>query len=134
MKLNQSLGYFFLGIAAFVALALQQGCGEDPSLYQSEPLAFENTAAVANNSDAKESSDLDLGVDESSDFWLNYYYPWMVPYAPAPIFDYYLEPLPIEVPISPVASIIDFVHPFYAYRHISPFWDGRRRHHDSDDD
>jgi hypothetical protein len=135
MKHNKYLGYFFFGTTLFVAVALQQGCGEDPSLYQSEPLAFENTAAIADNTAAKESAQLDLGEDESSDFWLNYYSPWYFPYAPAPLFDYYLEPLPIEVPISPVASIIDYVHPFYAYRHISPFWDGgRRRHHDSDDD
>ncbi len=132
MKLHKYIGYFFLGTAAFVCLALQVGCGEDQSLYQSETLAFENTLTL---NEEDELSDLDLGADESSNFWLNYYYPWMVPFAAAPLYEYYLEPLPIEVPISPVASIIDFVHPFYAYRHISPFFDGRRRHHhDRDDD
>lgn len=130
MKLHKYIGYFFLGTAAFVCLALQVGCGEDKSLYQGETLAFENTLTLSDSQD--ETHDLDLGADESSNFWLNYYYPWAVPFAAPAFYEYYLEPLPIEVPISPVASIVDFVHPFYAYRHISPFFG--RRHFDRDDD
>lgn len=139
MKLSKYLGYFFFGTAAFVIVALQWGCGEDPSLYQGETLAFENTPAI--NARDTTSTDLDLGADESSDFWLNYYFPWAVPFTPYPLFDYYLNPLALEVPISPISSVVEFVHPFYAYRFLDPFWsdddggdDDGRRHHDRDDD
>lgn len=133
MKLSKYVSYFFFGTAAFVMVALQWGCGEDPSRY-SETLAFENTPAI-NASDAN-TTDLDLGADESSDFWLNYYFPWAVPLTPYPLFDYYLNPLALEVPISPIASTVEFIHPFYAYRFLDPFGDddGGRRHHDRDDD
>ena len=137
MKQSTYTHYFFLGIAAFVVVALELGCGQDSNLYHSDTLAFENTATISSKTVEDE---LDLGADESSNFWLNYYYPWMVPFSPFPLYDYYLEPLAVEIPISPVASVFDFVHPFYAYRFISPFYDGgfddddSDHHHDRDDD
>ncbi|MCA9506801.1 MAG: hypothetical protein KC505_00085 [Myxococcales bacterium] len=140
MKIKHYARSIFFVSATLIATTLQIGCGEDPSLYQGETLAFENTPSISAKDVVNNPDELDLGADESSDFWLNYYYPWAAPYAPYPIFDYYLSPLAIDVPISPVASIVDYVHPFYAYRHINPFWgfddddDGHRRHHDNDDD
>lgn len=129
-----------LSVSALASfLLVQTGCGEDPGLYQNESLSFENpqTEAVA----SKEEQNLDLGADESSDFRLLGGYP-LVPYVGSPLYDYYTRPLAVSVPVSPVATVVDYVHPFYAYRSYNPFFwgfdddDGRpygnrghRRHH-----
>lgn len=138
-RFSHHMGYFIFGAAAFLLVATQLGCGPESGLDQDETLAFENTARIADNSATLAKKDsMDLGADEANDFWLNYYPPVVVPYAPAPLFDYYTQPLAVEVPVSPVAAVVDYVHPFYAYRHIGPSWyyrgygHKRKFHHDDD--
>lgn len=89
------------------------GCGEEPGLYQEEELTFEN--GKEGSSGQKK---LNLGADESSDFgfWPASFFPF-----PAPVFPYYLEPVPVAIPISPYQAITEWVHPMYAFG-MAPFW------------
>lgn len=111
------------------------GCGPDPGMYHGETLTFETP--VANKSDEQLTeeeriSKLDLGASESSDFYwgghAGYGYGYGYDYGPYwgggyPLYDYYLEPLPVAVPVSPAYALVDYVHPFYAFAAFNPFWD-----------
>lgn len=115
---------------ALAGLILFASCGEDPSMYQGETLTFETPVAgklVEQNATGKKASELDLGADEASDFRFARFdgiavgaVPWWGPY---PLYDYYLEPVPVPVPVSPGFALIDYVHPFYAFPGLYSFWD-----------
>lgn len=115
-----------LQTSLFGLVVLPLGCGEDPTMYHDETLSFESPISSSSKhiSGDKEMTELDLGENEHSDFhvarWGGFGY---VPWGPYPVFDYYLEPVPFEVPVSPVFSLIDYVHPFYAVAALNPWWD-----------
>lgn len=141
MKHNKCVAYAFYFVSALALLVAPLGCGEYPGLYQGETLTFETPVSSKTDKrgiDAKV-SELDLSEDEVSDFHFGRIAaPW-IPWGPFPVYDYYLEPIPVEVPVSPFYSVIDFIHPFYAV--AFDFWsfdddDGhrhRRKHHRDDD-
>jgi len=116
--------YFVGGLAAFFLLSAPLGCGQDPGLYDEELFAFDNhDGNEANAIGAKDSEDFDLGADESSDFGVRPLGPYGFYGFGYPLYDYYTRPLPIAVPISPVASLVDYVHPFYAHLYLNPWFD-----------
>lgn len=111
MKVTKKIfGRRFFG-TAFLLLSSLFGCGEDIELYQEELLTFENGKEASS-----EQKKLNLGADESSDFGF-----WPPAFFPAPIFPYYLEPVPVAIPISPFQAITEWVHPMYAIG-MAPFW------------
>lgn len=112
---------YWLGALAAI-FTLQLGCGEDPSILQSEKLGFQNGANVNEEVAAKEDgATLDLGANDSQDFGLLWTgYP-LVDYGRAPLFDYYRHPIPVAVPVNPVQAVVDYVHPFYAFRTFNPW-------------
>lgn len=109
----------------FGLMVLPLGCGEDPTMYQAETLNFDApvSSAAKQISGKKDMTELNLD-DASSDFhfarWGGFGH---VPWSPYPFFDYYLEPVPVEVPVSPFFSLVDYVHPFYAVAALNPWWD-----------
>jgi hypothetical protein len=113
------------------------GCGEDPGMYQGETLTFEtpvSSKAVKRNSNEKKTHELDLGADERVDF-VGMFGVAPAGFVPAyPLFDYYLEPIPIEIPVSPFFSVIDFVHPFYAFADLDLWGDDEGGSFFEDDD
>lgn len=116
MKLKNYTIYFGLNALAIASLISPLGCGEDPGLYQGETLTFESPASSKINNrstNAKEVSDLDLSENQSSDFHFRRFGGPLVPWV-TPLYDYYLEPVPVEIPVSPFYSLIDYIHPFYA--------------------
>jgi hypothetical protein len=94
-----------------LAMGIVASCGEDPGMYRDETLTF--TSPVSAKSDNATVEELSLDEENSSNFFFRRYGA-LVPWAPVPLFDYYLEPIPVEVPVSPFYSLIDYVHPFYA--------------------
>jgi hypothetical protein len=118
---------FSMGSLALLIFSLN--CGPDPYLYQGERLTFETPVSSKVNTIDEGISDLELDEKESSDFHFTRIgaFP-LVPWGPFPLYDYYLEPIPIEVPVSPIFSLIDYIHPFYAFAGFNRFWD------DDDDD
>lgn len=100
----------------FIALAMgiMASCGEEPGMYKDEIITFTTpVSAKMEQKTVKEKNDLNLREDESSNFCFTRFGA-LIPWGPTPIFDYYNQPLPLEVPVSPFFSLIEFVHPFYA--------------------
>jgi hypothetical protein len=133
MKLNTYRIYLALGASAIALLILPLGCGEDPGLYRGETLTFETpvSSKLSNRStNAKEVSSLDL--DENADF---HFLRFGVPFSPwpYPLYDYYLEPLPVEIPVSPFFSLVDWIHPFYAVAFDFWGWNNGGFGHNDDD-
>lgn len=87
--------------SALYTLASLSSCAEDPNLYQDETLYFESS---------KDASKLDLDEENSDSFFYGFF---AGPYAPWPLFEYYKHPLPVAVPINPLDSLVDWVHPMY---------------------
>lgn len=110
-----------IGAAAALAFVVAPlGCGEDQSQYESEKLTYENPVSTTRVTNVK-TAELELSENQKSDF--GYFgalglYPW----GPYPLFDYYLNTVPLAVPVSPGFALFDYVHPFYAYRAFDPFW------------
>lgn len=104
--------------AAGMALwILPLGCGEDPGMYQGETLTFETpvlSKVTGRATERKKVSELDLGANDSSNFEIARIGA-LVPWIPYPLFDYYTEPFPLDIPVSPGLSLIEYIHPFYAY-------------------
>jgi|HubBroStandDraft_6_1064221.scaffolds.fasta_scaffold615219_1 hypothetical protein len=95
-----------------VAMGIMASCGEDPGMYKNETINF-TTPVNAKMGQKTIEEEVDLSDGSSSNFRVRHY-GILAPWAPAPLFDWYLEPIPVEVPVSPFYSLIDFVHPFYA--------------------
>jgi hypothetical protein len=93
-----------------LACTVFTSCGNDPGLYDQEKITFEASSA---------SSELDLSEEESSDFFGDYYGFFGVPLPAWPVFDYYQFPLPVYVPINPVANLIEWIHPMYIGLYLS---------------
>jgi len=111
-----NFGRLLFGTAVLIILCSTAGCGEDPGLYEEEQLIFEN------GKEESKDKNLDLGSEESSNFsiWPASFFPF-----PCPVFPYYLEPVPVAVPISPFQAITEWVHPMYAVGMFGgsfPFW------------
>lgn len=106
-------------------MGIMVGCGEDPGMYQNETINFTSPVnAKMEQKSIKKENDLDLKEQDSSNFFLTRYGAY-VPWAPVPLFDYYREPIPVEIPVSPFYSLIDYVHPFYA-AYLFDDWDDDR--------
>ncbi len=113
-----------MAIMAFSTSALMMlfsGCEQDPATYQEETLNFETPISNKKVSQKKK-DDLDSGAEDSSNFYFRRIGA-MVPWDPYPLYDYFLEPVPVEVPVNPFYSLIDYVHPFYAYADLFVGWD-----------
>lgn len=112
-----------VGAFALVSVTAPIGCGDDASLYENETLSFE--APVAKKQ-SDEVSTLDL-KDKSSDEF--FYSPWdvwdldapLVPWAPYPIFDYYLDAIPYP-DFYRGYPIVSTIHPFYDPIFLDTFW------------
>lgn len=137
MKLRKYSRRVLLVSSALAMLTAPLGCGEDPSMYQGETLTFETPHSSKRSGEDKKVTELDLSENQKSDFGFFGYdaFPY-VPWAPFPIFDYYDDPVPYAVPVSPGFAVLDYVHPFYAYAAFGPFWgdDDDGGHPFSDDD
>jgi hypothetical protein len=116
---HRKLPFFLVAILGLVA-----GCADDPSLYQGEKLILETpvSSKEVKKKQVEKNLSIDLGADEKSNFHITRIGAF-VPWGPYPVFDYYLEPFPVEVPVSPDFSLIDYVHPFYAFAQFNPFSD-----------
>jgi hypothetical protein len=105
-----------LALSAWLVISFL-GCGEETAMYQYETLTFETPVSskmVKKNTLGKNGDDLDLGDKESSDFRFVELGPVAIPWGgPIPLYDYYLQPLPVQVPVSPFYSVVEFIHPFY---------------------
>jgi hypothetical protein len=117
-----------LALGAIFVLALATSCGEDPKLSQNEKLSFENLSAqdIA-LATQEENGKLSLEDGASSKYWGHPFFvqPLVldpIRNSPYPLYDYYRHPVPVAVPVTPTASLIDFVHPFYARQLLSPSW------------
>lgn len=104
-----------LTACTFIVLAtgIVASCGEDPGMYKNETLTFTTPVNAKMGQKDIEEEALDLKDQNSSNFIFRRIGA-MVPWAPMPIFDYYREPLPLEVPVSPFYSLIEWVPPMYA--------------------
>lgn len=100
-------------IAAF-AMGIMANCGEDPGLYRNETITFTTPVSAKMGQKNIEEDELNLKDQDSSNFFPLRRYGALMPWAPVPLFDYYLEPIPVQIPVSPFYSLIDYVHPFYA--------------------
>ena len=96
------------------------GCGDDPAAYQSETLTYENPASSNRIAESKAVSELDLSENQKSDFGIIGPYD-VYPWGPYPFFG--LDLIPVPVPVFPGIAVTDFVHPFYAFAALDPFWD-----------
>jgi len=103
-----------MALAAFILVMLFSGCEQDPATYQDETLNIETPVSGKKVSEKKK-DDLNLSEDDPSYFFYFRRIGAMVPWDPYPLYDYFLEPVPIEIPVNPFYSVIDYVHPFYAY-------------------
>lgn len=118
---NFNLTNFCLYASTIAFLIMPLGCGEDPKYYRGERLTFESpVSAKASKSERENTADLDLSTDEASDFRVAPFGPFVIPWGPYPLYDYYLEPIPVEIPVSPFYSVIDFVHPMYFDFYLNP--------------
>jgi hypothetical protein len=109
------------------------GCGDNQAAYQSETLVYENPASSKMVADNQALTDLELSESQQSDFGIAApfgVYPW----GPFPFYDYYLDLIPVPVPIGPGLAVVDFVHPFYAFAAFDPFWSDDDGGPFSDDD
>lgn len=107
-------------------LSFVLGCGEDPSLYRGEKLILETPVSgkEVKRKPIRKNIQLDLGADDKSDFHIRRIGALpLIPWSPYPFFDYYLEPLPVPVPVAPDVALIDYVHPFYIFNEFNPFSD-----------
>jgi hypothetical protein len=119
--------------ASFLGLFLSfyVGCGYDPRYYEDEVIAFEakvQQPAVQKNHD---SDSLELAEGAADEFGITrfgYMIPWVYP-----LFDYYLEPIPYEIPVSSYYSVIDFLPPMYYDYYLNPPWEDDDDHFRNDD-
>lgn len=116
-------------IPLIALLSLMIGCGEDPSIYEGETLTVESPVTTK----IMKSEKLDLREEESEKFRFTRLGA-MLPWLPTPFYDYYLEPLPVPVPVSPDYALIDYVHPFYAYAELNWVDDDDGSYFERDDD
>jgi hypothetical protein len=130
-----TLAWFYSGA---LALMMPIGCGDDPSMYRGETLTFESpVSAKATQSKSNKTAELDLSTDEASDFLFTRFgvlgpTPWVYP-----LYNYYLEPIPLEVPVSPFYSVVEYAPPMYFDYYFNPFfWDDEddRNFRSNDDD
>lgn len=105
-----------LYVVAFALIVTPFGCGEDPGMYQGEVLTFETPVSSKEETKEGPMPDLDLLEKDASDFGVTRIgaFGW----SPFPVFDYFLEPIPVEVPVAPGVSLIEFLPPMYWN-----FWD-----------
>lgn len=130
--MTQKLNHTIACVTAAALMLVFLGCGEDPSIYENETLTFESPVSAKVTKESDKTADLDLKDGSASDFHFVRYgimAPWVYP-----LFDYYLEPIPVEVPVSPFYSVIDFVHPMYFDYFAAPWEDDDGHHHSRDDD
>ena len=107
-------------LGAMTLVLLVSNCGEDPKGYQDETLTYE-TPVSAKKVNQKKHQDLDLGADDAANFHfrrIGAYVPW----DPYPIWDYFLDPVPVPIPVAPGLDLVDYVHPFYAYASMFYPW------------
>lgn len=123
--LNQHLATALLAMALALPLSLS-GCGEDAAgAYRNEMLIIETPVAsktTKEKSENEEEAELQLVAEDASHFNLVRFGAY-IPWVPYPLFDYYLEPIPLAIPVSWGYAVVDFVHPFYGPAVFGPWGD-----------
>lgn len=114
--------YLSILMAAFTILA--SGCGNDPSMYRGETLTFQSpVSAQSEKVSTTNSGDLDLAEEESSDFLFTRIGALVpMPYPLYPLYDYYLDPIPVEIPVSPFYSVVEYLPPMYWNYYFNPYY------------
>jgi hypothetical protein len=105
----------YLSLSIWTFTIFFSGCGEDPSMYRGETLTFQSPiSAKSVKSEKPSATDLQLSEQASSNFHstrIGADFP--PPYPVYPIFDYYAEPIPMQVRVSPFYSMIQLLPPMY---------------------
>jgi hypothetical protein len=102
-------------------LSFYVGCGYDPRYYEDEVIAFEAKTQQSVAQKNNDNDNLELAEGAADEFGIvrfGYMIPWEYP-----LFDYYLEPIPYEIPVSPYFSVIDFLPPMYYAYYQDPPWE-----------
>lgn len=135
MKVMKYAKGYLQAISAAGLMMAPVGCGDDPSSYSNETLTVENPVS-SKSKDDKRIGELSLSETDSSEFGVFGGVGPIVPWT-YPFFDYWDAFLPAVVPVNPGLSLIEPIHPFYAYRVWNPFWsdddEGRAFFNDDDD-
>lgn len=116
--------YYRIGLSLW--LLYLAGCGYDPNYYEDEVINFDAKVAQQLPDNHEEDIGNIILADGFADEWgvvrFGYDIPWFYP-----LFDYYLRPIPYEIPVSPYHSVIDFLPPMY-FSYYLDLWEDDDHH------